>query len=174
MILRDDDVFLTTSPTCGRKFIALPAFIETHEAIVAAGRKHVLGIIAGEIFNHPHMLAYIVRHKPECEFAVHGWLHEPYYDWEEEPITDSLTMCRDTIINVFGAMPRWFFPPWNRITEPIRRACSAVGLRVNDSFISPDAALAGNTADALNFHYWHDRERAELLQWLATAQSSRT
>lgn len=174
MILRDDDVFLTHSPTCGRKLHALAQFIDIHEAIVAAGRKHVLGIIAGEIFNHPGMLSYLSKHKGECEFAVHGWLHEPYAQWEEEPIFRSLVLCRDTIEEVFSVKPGWLFAPWNNFTDGIRRAAARAGLRVNESYVGPGAALRGLTADALNFHYWHDQEREEVKQWLVMQPSSRT
>ena len=122
-ILRDDDVFLTASPTNGRSVYDFGKFTAAHELIRKSGRKHCLGIIAGEIENHPELVSYIRARSDEFQYAVHGWLHERYIEWPAARIAASLKRAKRKIAETVGVVPQWFFPPGNQVNDEVLVAC---------------------------------------------------
>jgi len=165
-LLRDDDIFLTESPTSGKLVYNFEQFISVHETIAASGRLHCLGIVAGEIENHPELRAYIRTRPDEFEYAVHGWLHERYTKWHAEYITNSLRRAKGKIAKTFGVVPRWFFAPWNQVNDGVRSACEALDLLLDERCADPNYFLNGGKGEVLGFHYWHDAQVRQLCEWL--------
>lgn len=166
MRLRDDDIFLTESPTQGNQLYNLEKFKAVHEMIVKSGNIHYIAIIAGEIENYPELIKYIRAHKNEFGFGIHGWLHHAYTTWSHEHTYLSLERAKKKIIDTFRVVPKIFFPPWNKTNLEVVVACKQLDLEIDSSFVSPTQALMGQTATSLCFHYWHDGEVAQLKQWL--------
>ncbi len=165
MLLRDDDVFLTESPTNGRVLYNFALFKEVHEFIAKHGKKHMLAIIASEIANYPELTEYILSRKSEFEFGIHGWKHQHYETWKENEIYVSLKRAKDLVEKVFNTKVEWYFPPWNKRTDEVYRACTRLGVKLNDNWVNAAEVLNGKKADALCFHFW-DKEVAQLKQCL--------
>lgn len=161
MILRDDDVFLTESPTDGALFYDFEKFKYAHELIADAGFKHMLAICASEIPNHRELTGYILDRKEEFEFGIHGWGHEKYSTWENKTnIARSLFRAKERIENVFEVEVKWFFPPWNKRSQQMYDACEEIGLKLDDSWQNFDEYLADKCPEkeTICFHYWNDHE----------------
>lgn len=161
-IIRDDDIFLTESPTQGRQLYSLEKFKAVHEYIHSRGFKHHLAIIASEIENYPELVEYIKQHKDECVFGVHGWAHDHYARWNREPIAISFNRAKQKIKDVFEVDVEWFFPPWNELSPSIMMAATDAKLKVNVSQVDPSAWLKGQRANAICIHYWSDDQIGNL------------
>lgn len=155
MVFRSDDIFLTSSIRSGQIY-NFDAFKASHELL--KGKIHILSIIAGEIDNHPEMKEYIIANKKDFKFGIHGWLHNDYSKMPKEEIKKELSMAKDKIEKEFGVEVKWFFPPWNRVSETTRKACNEIGLKINENYIIPKQYLQGLRGDVINFHYWSKQE----------------
>lgn len=162
MIIRDDDIFLTESPTQGRQLYSFDKFKAVHEYIVSRGHKHHLAIIASEIENYPELVSYLKEHKDECVFGVHGWAHDHYAKWNREPIALSLGRAKEKIKSTFNVDVEWFFPPWNELSPSIMMGAGDVKLKVNVSQTDPSKWLKGEVAEAICIHYWSDDQFGNL------------
>ena len=171
MLFRDDDIFLTESPRGFGEYYDFVKFKECHEYFKKAKVKHVLAIVASEIWNHPELVEYLKENKEDFEFGIHGWAHERYSEWEEEAIYKSLNRAKNTIEEVFETRCHWFFPPWNKRNDAMYKACERLELKLNDSFVVPHEALDGKEADALCFHAWNDEERGQIKTLLSTPRT---
>lgn len=162
MIIRDDDIYLTESPTQGRQLYSFDKFKKVHEYIVSRGHKHHLAIIASEIENYPELTAYLMEHKDECVFGVHGWAHDHYFKWNRGPIAVSLGRAKEKIKETFGVEVTTFFPPWNELSPALMMGAADVDLEVNVSQCDPQGWLKGERADAICIHYWSDNQYTNL------------
>jgi len=162
IILRDDDIYLTESPTDGTLFYDFEKFKEVHELIAGAGLIHTLAICAGEIENHPELTFYILNRKEEFDFGIHGWMHEKYSTWLKENIKSSLFRSKAVIEAVFGVEVKWFFPPWNKRSPEMFEACKELGLKVNDEWMTLTDALNGKKEEVIGLHYWNNEEVKQL------------
>lgn len=162
MIYRDDDIFLTESPTQGRQLYSLEKFIACHDLLRSCGKLHAIAIIASEIENYPELRDYIKERKNEFIFGVHGWAHNHYSTWEQDVIEVSLRRTKEKIEKTFDVKVEWFFPPWNERSRFLLNACNAVGLKPNISQCSTSGYLKGEKQEAICFHYWSDGQMAEL------------
>jgi len=163
IVFRNDDIFLTKSVRSGQIY-NFKKFKESHELL--KGRIHILSIIASEIDNYPEMKDYILANKKDFRFGIHGWEHSDYSKMTKEQIKKELTMARDKIEDTFEVEVKWFFPPWNRVSESTRKACNEIGLRINENYIIPKQFIKGVKGDVIDFHYWHDEEMSILKQCL--------
>lgn len=162
IIFRDDDMYLTESPTQGRELYSLEKFKKAHELLVKYGKKHAMAIIAAEINNYPELTKYILSRKDEFIFGVHGWTHNHYATWKQEPIEVSLARAKKKIEETFDVTCEWFFPPWNEQSDALTTACFRVGLKPNYSQTSTTGWIKSERAEAICFHYWSDGQMDEL------------
>ena len=167
-LLRDDDIFLTESPTSGKLLYNFEQFVAVHELIVSSGRQHCLAIIAGEIHNHPELMRYIRERPREFQYGVHGWLHERYTRWPADRITTSLRRAKDKIVETFNVVPSHYFAPWNQVNDAVRLACGELSLAIDEQCANAEYFLNGGTAEVLGFHYWNEAEVHQLAEWLGT------
>jgi len=162
MILRDDDIFLTESPTQGRQLYNFEKFKTVHEYIASKGHKHAIAIIAAEIENYPELRDYILKRKDEFIFGVHGWAHTHYIKWSFENTALSLERAKNKIEETFDVKVEWFFPPWNEVSPDVLIGATRAGLDTNRSQTSTTGWLKGERADTICFHYWNDGQFGEL------------
>jgi len=167
MVYRSDDIFLTSSVRSGQIY-NFDEFKASHELL--KGKIHILSIIAGEIDNYPEMTEYILKNKKDFRFGLHGWLHNDYSKMPKEQIKKELSMGRDKIEKVFDTEVKWFFPPWNRVSEETRSACKEICLKINEKYIIPKQYLEGLRGDVMDFHYWEPNEMKLLKQCLSIPQ----
>lgn len=168
-LLVDDDPFLTESPNGNGIYYDLEKFKKCHEMIVAAGELHTIAIIAGEIENHPKMKEYILERKNEFRLAVHGWLHERYWEWPyPDVVAESLERAMGKIITTFGfgSLTKEYYPTWNKRSDAMYAACKAIGLELNDDWMTIGEALSGVNKKAIRFHSWNDNEVEQLRKYL--------
>lgn len=163
MIFRNDDIFLTESPRGYGVYYDFEKFKQAHELL--KGQTHLIAIVASEIENYPELTAYILEHKEDFVFGIHGWAHERYSEWEEEGIYRSLKRAKEKIEETFGVEAITFCPPWNKRSDAMYQACSRLGITVQDSFIVA-AELGEKENDVCCFHYWNDEEMENIKKYL--------
>jgi peptidoglycan/xylan/chitin deacetylase (PgdA/CDA1 family) len=166
MLLRDDDIFLTESPSNGRHLYNFEKFVKVHTMLQSYQKKHAIAIIASEIDNYPKLKEYIKANKKDFIFGVHGWGHQTYSVWGLNEIKESLGRAMGKIDDVFGVRPEYFFPPWNKRSPAIFEACGQLKLKVDEFFTNAVSVLQGDKADTLCFHYWNDLEVKQLEECL--------
>lgn len=167
LLIVDDDVFATESPTDGKMFYNFDRYKEVHELLANAGLKHTLAICAAEIPNHPELTDYIKSRKDEFIFGVHGWNHEKYSTWPKEALIRSLGRAKKRIEEVFGTEVEWNFPTWNKRSPEMYAACEFLGLKLNDSWMNFTEALNGvKDKDSIRFHSWDDNEFKQLQEYV--------
>jgi len=165
MLFRDDDIYMTESPTRGSHLYNFEKFKECHELIASHGDIHILGIVAGEIENYPELTKYIKEHQKEMMFAVHGWMHYDYSLWKADKIYKSMMRAKNKITEVFGEVPQWYFPPWNRRNDEVMKAALEAKLRVSDNYVTPDQYLMGQRGELMLFHYWSENIIPEIKKY---------
>ena len=163
IVFRNDDIFLTKSVRSGQIY-NFKKFKESHELL--KGRIHILSIIASEIDNYPEMKDYILANKKDFRFGIHGNRHENYSTWNEIDIYNDLKLAKNIIDKTFETNTKWFFPPWNRISNNMINACNKLQLKINKNYIIPTQFLLGVRGDVLNFHYWNNDEMKKLIKCL--------
>jgi peptidoglycan/xylan/chitin deacetylase (PgdA/CDA1 family) len=156
VIYRNDDIFLTESPRGFGEYYSFEKFKKSHELL--KGHKHILAIIAGEIENYPEMKEYILKHKDDFMFGIHGWAHERYSEWKEPAIYISIKRAKEKIESTFGVKATHFCPTWNKRNYDMYIAVQKLGMEVQDHFIVPREIEEGKSAEAVCFHYWNDDE----------------
>lgn len=161
-LYRDDDIFLTESPTQGRQLYDFNKFKTVHEYIASKGHKHAIAIIASEIENYPELTNYIKNKKDEFIFGVHGWAHNHCATWKSDVIEISLSRAKHKIEETFETQVEWFFPTWNELSPELIAGANRADLRINNSQTSTTGWLKGERADAICFHYWSDGQFEEL------------
>jgi peptidoglycan/xylan/chitin deacetylase (PgdA/CDA1 family) len=170
-ILRDDDIYLSESPTDGALFYDLEKFKAVHEIIAKSGNKHMLAINSAEMNNYTDLTWYIQSRKHEFDFGIHGWGHEKYSTWPKDAIVRSFGRAKEYIEGMFDVKVEWYFPTWNKRSPEMYEACKELGLRLDDVWMNLDQALAGEQKETICFHYWNDHEVELLKLYLSTPRT---
>jgi len=159
LIWRDDDIYMTKSLRDDRHFYSYEQFKKVHQMIRERGFIHTLAIIASEIDKYPEFTKYLLEHKNEFSFQLHGLEHSDYFLWQEEDaIYMALEKAKGIIEKTFGTKVSTFYAPYNKITDKIRSVCARLGLEVNEDYVTPEQWLMGKRSKTINFHYWAVKE----------------
>jgi peptidoglycan/xylan/chitin deacetylase (PgdA/CDA1 family) len=166
MMMVDDDIYTTESPTDGTPLYNFERFKGVHELLANTGLKHTLAICAAEIPNHPELTEYILGRKDEFIFGLHGWNHEKYSTWPRGSIIHSLKRAKERIENVFDTKVEWYFPTWNKRSLEMYEACKELGLKLDDDWVNLTGALSGIKKNTIRFHNWNDNEVEQLKKYV--------
>jgi len=164
-LLVDDDPFLTESPNGNGVYYDIEKFKNAHEIIINSGNLHTIAVVAGEIENHPEMKEYITSRNREFRIAIHGWMHERYWEWPKQAIIDSLDRAMRKVGKTLGMYYLEYYPTWNKRSPALYEACKELGLKLNDDWMTLGEALAGKEKKAIRFHSWNDEEVKQLRQY---------
>jgi peptidoglycan-N-acetylglucosamine deacetylase len=109
----------------------------------------------GEHLIRDHATAHEVAERGH-ELGLHGFAHAAYDALSPDEATDDVARAVWAYETVLGVSPRWFRPPYGRLTEASLDACGAHGLEpVYWSALGidwdplPPADIAANVADAM-------------------------
>jgi len=164
-IARDDDVFLTESPTYGTPIHNFDTFRSTHTLLCNHDVVHRIAIIASEIPHHPATADFIKANVQHFDFAVHGWTHAEYQKWRRPAwVQNSLSRAVAAIEDTFGVSPKVFVPPWNKLSPIVRQVCANLGLAIDESPFIGD--IGNQRVDHVHFHSWNKKQVGMLREWL--------
>lgn len=166
IIARDDDIFLTCSPTTGKLLYNFDAFVDTCELIWQFKFViHRIGIIASEIYNYPLLKEFIFNNKNRLELCLHGWAHDKYHTWQTKEIINILDLAKKQIENIFEVNVKTYIPPWNKVSAQVIEACDELSLKIDQS---PAILYHQNPklCKHVHFHYWNPLEVAAIKTWM--------
>lgn len=161
MIFRDDDI---------NKYTDIGTFLKVHSLFEKYKKLHTVAVEMEGLWENKE-LWYILVTTPNIQIGLHGWTHLDYskmpYNEICDSISKSLNYWKSHIIEGYGSgvyqgnkIIRTFYPPWNRVSEDLKRACAACEL-----------SLDSRTSDGVyNFHYWaciEERYMKDLEQMLS-------
>ena len=141
MIWRDDDVNVY-------------ADIDTLKRIQALFNKydkvHTVAILMKDLWEGKGVWYWLMT-TPNLDIALHGSEHKDYSVMSYDEICYDLLRTfhywkEHTVQGGYGLRSiRVFYPPWNKVSDNLRRACAEFNLKVNDSV---------DLAEVYNFHWW--------------------
>lgn len=155
-LFRDDDISVTTD---------IGLLIKAHELVTDYGGRHAVALLMKDLWDNKEVWLWLMT-TPNLVVGLHGWTHRDYSVLQStEIIADielSLTYWREHI----GAYPEapqidTFFPPWNRSSPALERACYATGLKLDTRW--------KKDSDVYGFHSWElilPERRAKLVEAL--------
>jgi peptidoglycan/xylan/chitin deacetylase (PgdA/CDA1 family) len=168
VVMRDDDAFLTRSPRMLDRapYYNFDKFKSVHEFLADEGLKHSIGIVSGEIKDHPEMKEYILSAKEEYELCSHSHEHKDYSKMTSKEQEEDIKKSVETIEDEFQIRVHKFYAPFNHIDTNLIETCKKLKIELDTDFINPGQALAGMKAHSINFHYWADEQIKDLKEWV--------
>ncbi len=102
---------------------ATPAVLES---LRAAGVRATFFLLGEQLSAHPTLAADIVGDGHEV--GLHGFGHERHDRIDARRSNDDVTRGFEAIEKLTGTTPRWYRPPYGKMSEASMAACSALGL----------------------------------------------
>ena len=124
---------------------------QAHLMIRNAGKRHVIAVLMERLWDNKEIWFWLMDHADEIEIGLHGWQHHDYSTRAIDDIHDDIRRSLELWNNHRKAYPAAkpltvFYPPWNRVGQPLIDACAANGMTV-------DAAWKKDTG-VYGFHSW--------------------
>lgn len=149
-LFRDDDISYTTD---------IGLLMYAHDLITSYKKQHAVAVLMDRLWDNKEVWLWLMT-TPNLTIGLHGWTHRDY----------SLVSSTDAIEDIQRSLAYWsehtaayphvpqlaiFFPPWNKTSPALERACYATGLRVDVRW--------KKDSDVYGFHSWElllqDRKR---------------
>lgn len=83
------------------------------------------------------------------EIGLHGWDHTPVNQFEPDELRDSMTRSLEVIAAHLDYIPRFYRPPYGKLTLEARAVCHSLGMQVAGWDIAPDDWSGSGTADLI-------------------------
>ncbi len=158
MIWRDDDILWGAH--------GLEELLRVDDLFQRAGVTHTVAVIASTLTP---ALASAIRER-RMVAQVHCWKHDDLS--VDAAAVAELPQAVEKIENMVGMRPTTLYPPWNRTSPSLEAAAVALSLTVSAVKVSLDQYIRfrGQVGeDTINFHYWHEPDRALLPRALRVA-----
>jgi peptidoglycan/xylan/chitin deacetylase (PgdA/CDA1 family) len=144
MLYRDDDISVTTNIILLKK---------VHDIIVSRGKIHTVAVQMKDIWENKEVWYFLMTAK-NLDVGLHGWTHRDYsklsYDEIMRDIHESISYWESNILR--GGYNKkeikTFYPPWNRVSQDLERACKDMGL------ILDSRTIKTHPGEVYGFHYW--------------------
>lgn len=138
---RDDDVSYTTD---------IHLLMLAHDLIVSRGKLHTVAVQMERLWDNKEVWFFIMTAQ-HLRVGLHGWDHSDYSKKPYGEIDVHLRRCKEhweSHVRAYPDAPKisTFYPPWNRVSDDLRKACHAHGLLIDDRW-------KGNTG-VYGFHSW--------------------
>lgn len=139
-MFRDDDICITSNSEL---------IYRVHNLFIKHNKIHTIAVLMDNIWDNKEIWYWMMTAK-NLEICLHGWTHTDFSKMTEQEIREDLTKCFDywkmrlechkkPYIEI-----KKFLPPWNRVSDTLKKVCSEFGLEV-------DNRVGG---EVYNFHYW--------------------
>lgn len=141
MLFRDDDI---------NKYADVNLLMEIQGLFVKYNKVHTVTLEMEDLWEN-RALWYWLMMTPNLDVALHGLRHDDYSTFDYRTIQDHLGCALEYWEeNSKRAGYKYkpitvFYPPWNKVSDDVHRACKDLGLEVNDCV---------DTAKVYNFHWW--------------------
>lgn len=147
MLFRDDDINIHTDSGL---------FRQVHELFNKYGKTHTIAVEMENLWDNKFIFYYIAMNR-NIKIGLHGWTHRDYsklsYDECCADIGKSLKywyenrnrMLLPEIAAHESNRIDTFYPPWNRVSDSLKKACEFHGLKVDARCTLPEV---------FNFHFW--------------------
>jgi hypothetical protein len=144
-LYRDDDV---------SKFTDISLFMKVHSLFGKYQKLHTVAVEMEDLWENK-VIWYILVTQKNIKVDLHGWKHKDYSILSYQEIVDDIRRSLDYWymniergygIDAIGKDKKitTFFPPWNRVSDNLKKACIDTGLTL-------DSRIGG---DVYNFHWW--------------------
>ena len=161
MIFRDDDI---------NKYADVTTLLRVQEIFDKHSKVHTVTLVMEDLWESRGVWEWLLT-TPGLDIALHGWRHRDYsvlsYAEAKVEIDRALSYWRSNVLRMHKERPiTVFYPPWNKVSPNLKKACDACGLKVNDS-VDP--------SQVYNLHWWEHiggRGLDELERVLSGAQST--
>ena len=102
---------------------ATPAILES---LHAAGARATFFLVGEQLTTHPRIAGEILR----CghELGLHGYAHERHDRIDARRSYDDVARGFQAIEQLTGAPPRWYRPPFGKMSDASMSACSDLGM----------------------------------------------
>lgn len=147
ILFRDDDINIYTD---------MGIFTRVHDLFDKHNKVHTIAVEMRDLWESKDIFYYIAM-KRNIKVGLHGWTHKDYskLSFEEcnHDIEKSLNYWngnRNRMITPEMAAHEsnridTFYPPWNRVSDNLIRACERNGLKVDARYSLPEVYI---------FHFW--------------------
>jgi peptidoglycan/xylan/chitin deacetylase (PgdA/CDA1 family) len=151
IIWRDDDILWggDSQSSAG----PLSRLAQVDDLFQKYGLTHTVAVLASTLT--PDVVALVKERRMDVQ--LHAWKHDDLS--VDAKARGELPMAVKRIEDLFGITPTTLYPPWNRVSRPLRNAARALGLTVSHEKVSLGSYLeyAHVHSDlVINFHYWAD------------------
>ena len=141
MIYRDDDV---------SKYTDLTTIMKIHELFVLYNKVHTVTLLMEDLWESKGIWYWLMT-APNIDIALHGWGHSDYSKMTYDEIRENLLKCviywESNIVRGGWKYKKLttFYPPWNKVSDDLRRVCEVCDLKINDCV---------DASKVYNFHWW--------------------
>lgn len=139
-------------------------FTKVHDLFEKHGKVHTIAVEMKDMWDSKTIF-YFIATKTNIKVGLHGWTHRDYsklsYDECVADIEKSLKYWRDNVSRMItpdvanhkSNVIDTFYPPWNRTSPDLIRACEKCGLKIDARHSVPEV---------YNFHFWSMTQKSHL------------
>ncbi len=102
------------------------ATVAVLDAMDAAGARGTFFLVAEQLSAHPEIGREILRRGHEV--GLHGFAHHRHDRIEPAASHHDVTRGLEALEDLLGVRPRWYRPPFGKMSDASMRACSELGL----------------------------------------------
>jgi hypothetical protein len=154
LIFRDDDAPIH----------AVKDFIYVHELLREAGIVHTVALICRNLDRYKDYVSYIKSDPEYFDLQFHCLDHINHPE-NHDIVYEQFEQGTEIFKNVFGVLPKVWYPTWNLSDEFCEKAAASFGMITSYKKYSFSQYIRRSDAireGVLNFHHWSKEER-ELL-----------
>ena len=139
-IFRDDDI---------NRFTDIATFQKIHELFLKYNKVHTCVVEMKDLWES-RGLWHLLMTLPNIEIALHCWEHMDYsimtFEQARVEIQKALDYFAIRCNGGYGRVKiiKVMYPPWNRISNDLKKACDSCGLILDNR----------HDNEVLNFHWW--------------------
>lgn len=140
MIYRDDDI---------NRFTDIQVFMAIHDLFLKNNKIHTCVCEMKDLWES-RGLWHLLMTLPNLEIALHCWEHIDYselsYEQARVEIGKAISYFNEKTKSGYGkVIPiKTLFPPWNRVSDNLKKACDSWGIRLDNR----------HSGDVFAFHWW--------------------
>lgn len=182
IIIRNDDVLLTTSEKWERSF---NCFKGVHKTICSSPKlKHVPAVLVEDLQRLPEVTAYLQMETFEGRMfpELHGLRHIDYGALPELEVVEQLVTAMEWFETTFGYAPKKWYTPWGATQPHLHTAAKSLGLEAVDcsgpikfkgrfgvwQMLQDNVPLSRFEGREIIMHWWDGLDRERLIRFAET------